>query len=389
MKQNRRFKITFAMILCMAMLFGASITTMAAEISKPSTPKISTVTRKGKGKTTIKWSKISGASGYEIQYGKKKDYSDAKKVKISKGSTTSQSISGMSSSKDTWIRMRAYKKVKVEEIITEDDGSKETQFVTKKIYSKWSANVKMIVWKTSWTYAKNSKIHTDPAFLYYASTSKANGVTVAVNAGHGCKGGSSKKTLCHPDGSLKVTDGSTGAGAKYATAINEGTTVRGVSEASLNLKVAKKFKSKLLSAGYNVLMIRQDSNTQLDNIARTVMANKNADCHIAIHYDSTTNDKGAFFMSVPNVKSYRNMKPVKSHWKQHNKLGSKVISGLKSAGVKIWNSGSLEMDLTQTSYSTVPSIDIEVGDEGSSIADKQLEKIAKGLAKGIGKYFGK
>ena len=44
-------------------------------------------------------------------------------------------------------------------------------------------------------------------------------------------------------------------------------------------------------------MIRDSEDVQLDNIARTVMANENANCHVAIHYDSTESDKGAFFIS--------------------------------------------------------------------------------------------
>ena len=335
------------------------------------TPQFTTVNRKSTGKTSISWGKVSGASGYQIQYATRSDFSDAKSVKVSK-SATSKKIASLPTKKDSYLRMRAYK-----------TASGKTS------YTAWSATARLIVWKTSWKYAKNSKIHKDPVVLYYSplAKSKQKNITIAVNAGHGCKGGSSKKTLCHPNGSKKVTGGSTSAGAKYATAINEGTSLKSGSEASANLKIAKRLKKKLLAAGYNVLMIRQDSNTQLDNIARTVMANKNADCHIAIHFDSTSSNKGAFAISVPAVSSYRKMQPVKSHWKQHNKLGKSLISGLKSAKVKIFGSGSMAIDLTQTSYSTIPSVDIEVGDRATSTSSSNLNKIAKGLLKGIEKYY--
>jgi len=337
-----------------------------------SVPKIKMVSRKGKGKTNISWKKVSKASGYEIQYDSDKNYGSPELVKIKKGSVTSKSISGLSKKKDTYIRMRAYRVV---------SGVKQ--------YTKWSAQVKVILWKKSWKYAKNSKIHSDPVMLYYSGVSKKKrrNVVVAINAGHGCKGGSSKRTLCHPNGSRKVTGGSTAAGSKYATAINSGTSLRGCSEAAANLRVANKLKSKLLANGFDVLMIRQNANTQLDNIARTVMANKNADCHIAIHFDSTSSNKGAFYISVPNVRSYRNMQPVKSHWRQHNRLGSDLVKGLRSSGVKIFGGGSMGIDLTQTSYSTVPSVDIEVGDRATSTSDKNLNKIANGLLKGIKRYY--
>ena len=72
----------------------------------------------------------------------------------------------------------------------------------------------------------------------------------------------------------------------------------GTPESQVTLAMAKKLKEKLLAAGYDVLMIRENDDVQLDNIARTVMANNMADCHIALHWDSTEKDKGAFYMSV-------------------------------------------------------------------------------------------
>ena len=151
----------------------------------------------------------------------------------------------------------------------------------------------------------------------------------------------------------------------------------------------QKLKDKLLAAGYDVLMIRESDDVQLDNVARTVIANNMAYCHIALHWDSTTSDKGAFYMSVPNVSSYRSMEPVKSNWEKHNALGESLVAGLKEAGVKIFSGGSMEMDLTQTSFSTVPSIDIELGDKNSDHSDAALDTLAKGLLDGVNRYFGK
>ena len=94
-------------------------------------------------------------------------------------------------------------------------------------------------------------------------------------------------------------------------------------------------------------------------------------------------------MSVPNVASYRAMEPVKSNWEKHNALGESLVAGLREAGIKIFSGGSMEMDLTQTSYSTVPSIDIELGDKASDHSDAALDKLAGGLLLGINKYFGK
>ena len=240
-----------------------------------------------------------------------------------------------------------------------------------------------------WKYAGFSKINTGSAMLYRSDAADRKNKVVCVNAGHGTKGGSSVKTQCHPDGTPKVTGGTTGAGATTAVAVSGGMTFAdGTSEAKVTLAMAKVLKEKLLARGYDVLMIRESDDVQLDNVARTVIANNAADCHIALHWDSTSSNKGAFYMSVPNVASYRNMEPVKSHWQQHNALGESLIAGLKGADVKIFSNGAMEMDLTQTSYSTVPSIDIELGDKASDHSAATLDNLGNGLADGVDRFFG-
>lgn len=240
-----------------------------------------------------------------------------------------------------------------------------------------------------WKYAGFSKIHTGSAMLYRSEASNRKDKVICVNAGHGTKGGSSVKTQCHPDGTPKVTGGTTGAGATTAVAVSGGMTFAdGTSEAKVTLAMANVLKEKLLARGYDVLMIRESDDVQLDNVARTVIANNAADCHIALHWDSTSSNKGAFYMSVPNVASYRSMEPVASHWQQHNALGESLITGLKGVGVKIFSGGAMEMDLTQTSYSTVPSIDIELGDKASDHSAATLDVLGNGLADGVDQFFG-
>ena len=241
----------------------------------------------------------------------------------------------------------------------------------------------------SWQYADFSKINSGAAILYRSQAENRKGKTICVNAGHGTQGGSSVKTLCHPDGSPKVTSGTTSAGATSAVAVSGGMTFAdGTPEYKVTVALARILKDKLLAKGYDVLMIREGDDVQLDNIARTVIANNASDCHIALHWDSTESDKGAFYMSVPSNESYRNMEPVKSHWQEHNALGESLIGGLKSAGVKIFSSGFMEMDLTQTSFSTVPSIDIELGDKVSDHSEGTLSNLADGLAAGVDQFFG-
>lgn len=247
-----------------------------------------------------------------------------------------------------------------------------------------------VAFDTNWTYAGNSVIHTGSAELYTASEGSAprKNHTVCVNAGHGTRGGESAQTLSHPDGTPKVTGGTTAQGQVNSTAISTGMTfLDGATEASVNLQVAMELKKLLLEDGYDVLMIRESDDVQLDNIARTVMANNCADIHVAIHFDSTDSNKGCFYCSVPDVASYRSMEPVASHWQQHEALGKALVEGLQKEGVNVFQGGSLPMDLTQTSYSTIPSMDIELGDRASDHSQESCARFAKGLKAGIDAYF--
>ncbi len=91
-----------------------------------------------------------------------------------------------------------------------------------------------VVLDNTMPYASYSAIHSGAAMLYVNQLPTANGITVCFNAGHGTKGGESQKTFSHPDGSPKVTGGTTAAGSVKSTAISGGTTFTdGISEASV------------------------------------------------------------------------------------------------------------------------------------------------------------
>ena len=242
---------------------------------------------------------------------------------------------------------------------------------------------------TDYVYGEFSAIHTGKAAFYDNRQENRKGITVCVNAGHGCSGGETKKTYCHPDKTPKVTSGTTAAGAVKSSAISSGMTFSdGTPEAEVTLRMALILRDRLLEEGYSVLMVRETEDSQLDNVARTVMANNLADCHIALHWDSTASDKGVFFMSVPSAASYRSMEPVASHWEDHNRLGKAMVDGLKGQGAKVFGNGEMEMDLTQTSFSTVPSVDIELGDKASDHGEETLRRLADGLTDGVNQFFG-
>ena len=161
-----------------------------------------------------------------------------------------------------------------------------------------------------------------------------------------------------------------------------------VYESEVTLKMAEILRDKLLLEGYDVLMIRDSSDVQLDNVARTVICNNVADCHISLHWDGDglSYDKGCFYIAVPDA--IKNMSPVADHWQQHDSLGASLVDGLRGQGAKIHGSGSMTIDLTQTSYSTVPSVDMELGNASSDHSDETLEMLANGIVNGVSTFFG-
>lgn len=240
----------------------------------------------------------------------------------------------------------------------------------------------------SWTYADSVMIGSGQAVLYHTGA-VPKGITVGVNAGHGTSGGTSVKTYCHPDRSAKVTGGTTAAGSVQAVAVSSGMTFSdGTPEPHVTLREAQILRDKLLAAGYDVLMIRDGDDVQLDNVARTVLCNNLADCHIALHWDGDglNYDKGCFYIRVPDGIKY--MEPVASMWQEDDRLGQCLIDGLRGAGASINGDGSMAIDLTQTSYSTVPSVDIELGNQSSNHSEDVLNMLADGLLQGVEAFFG-
>lgn len=189
-------------------------------------------------------------------------------------------------------------------------------------------NKEKIYLNRNWKYADHAKITSGYAVFYKAKKNR-KGIIVGINAGHGTSNVGSRKTLCHPDGSAKVTGGTTSAGSTKAIAVSGGMTFHdGTRESTVTLRMAKILKKKLLAEGYDVLMIRNSKDVQLDNVARTVICNNVADCHIALHWDGDglRYDKGCFYIGVPE--KLKSMKPVKNHWEEHEALGKALIKGL-------------------------------------------------------------
>ncbi len=93
----------------------------------PPSTKITTVNNNNKGKLTVKWSKVSNITGYQLQYSTNAAFkSDNKTVLIKSASTTGKTITKLEKGKTYYVRIRTFKKVS-----------------GKKIYSTWSAKKKV------------------------------------------------------------------------------------------------------------------------------------------------------------------------------------------------------------------------------------------------------
>jgi len=243
-----------------------------------------------------------------------------------------------------------------------------------------------VSWDPTWEFADYSAVHTGAGYLYRTAAGR-KGIVVGINAGHGTAD-YVHYVYSHPDHSPKTTGGSTASGSVYTQCDNYGMCFNdGVEEAAAALRQAEILRDLLLDNGYDVLMVRTDSACGLDVIARTVMCNNLADCHISLHWDGEDfwYDKGCFYTAVPD--GIKNMYPTSTIWQEDNALGESIINGLRSQGLGIFESGAMETDLMQTSYSSIPSIDLELGNQCSPHDDGRLYTNACGILAGLNAYF--
>lgn len=66
----------------------------------------------GKKQLTVSWKKASGVTGYQVQYGLKKDFTGAKKVTVKKAATVQKVLKNLKAKKTYYVRVRAYRTVK-------------------------------------------------------------------------------------------------------------------------------------------------------------------------------------------------------------------------------------------------------------------------------------
>ena len=237
-------------------------------------------------------------------------------------------------------------------------------------------------------YYKMAAIKDGEATLYENNSYNKKNIIVCVNAGHGTYGGGNKWVYAHPDKSYKYSSQYQVSSSKMSMAISQGAQYRnGVTEAMLNLKVSKFLKDMLLENGYSVLMIRETADVRLDNIARSILANEYADIEVSVHFDSTENNKGLFYISPVHHPDYLSRYNIRTTYEDSERLGDCIVEESRGLGVKIFGKGKRRSDMTQFSYSRIPNIIVECGDGWTDSSNKNLYRIAEGLYHGIKKYF--
>ena len=111
MKRKKLFSI-LSVVIVMILIF-CNTTTIFAEV-KIRTPSTSGITR-SENCIKIKWKKVNGINGYQIQFF---DlflfifFKKAKKITIKSKTTTSKTIKNIGNSKKYYIRIRSYKKIR-------------------------------------------------------------------------------------------------------------------------------------------------------------------------------------------------------------------------------------------------------------------------------------
>ena len=93
--------------------YASSVAAQKAALAKSTAPKKVAIKslKAGKKSMLVKWKKVKGISGYELQYGLNKSFTKGQKIIKVKKTKISRKITKLTSKKKYYVRIRAYKSI--------------------------------------------------------------------------------------------------------------------------------------------------------------------------------------------------------------------------------------------------------------------------------------
>ena len=104
-------------------IWGQSVTIQLTESTKPNKVKLTGV-KAGQKQLTVTWSQGKDIDGYQIQYGRKADFSDAETVSVKKATVTEKTITKLKGGKKYYVRVRTFRKVNGKNVFSDWSESK-------------------------------------------------------------------------------------------------------------------------------------------------------------------------------------------------------------------------------------------------------------------------
>lgn len=205
---------------------------------------------------------------------------------------------------------------------------------------------------------------------------------IVIDAGHQKEGNSEQEPI--------------GPGAEETKAkVSSGTSgcISGMDEYELTLTLSLKLQEKLEEGGYDVVMTRTTDDVDISNAERAEIANEvNADAFIRIHANGSDDSsiKGAMTICQTPENPYNATLYEKSKSLSENIL-DELVRETKCEKQYVWETDSM----SGINWCQVPVSIVEVGYMSNPEEDELLSteeyqnKIVKGVAKGVEKYFEK